>query len=329
MRRIAFTRSVGMRLRATRARRASSLSCRANFSDSFIRERSIEGTTSVDGPRFQPSPQHRIGRASGTEVGGRARAQVTNRTPVRRHRHRRRRQGRVGACLQVHAPDLTSAVACVAHLSRHSRSGPRCYRLLPRAHPHRPSALRVRLPAPSPPCTHPYQRHGPSNGLLDCAADRRGIRRRGGSWSRWWPSPRPRRACSVNLRPPGHRGLSVNGLFVALAHFAVYASRRSAGWQSMWCLTRVPGSRDVMWVMGAAVGLAFAVISKGARSRRRRVTRSELQGRRRGSHRHSDPRHPRPETRVTCSTWGRGQTGRTVVEARRPDATRALAHGTA
>jgi len=57
--------------------------------------------------------------------------------------------------------------------------------------------------------------------------------------------------------------LGVNGLFMALAHFAVYDVPALAGIAlSMWCLTRVSGSHAMMWLLGAAAAFAFAVIAK-------------------------------------------------------------------
>jgi len=56
----------------------------------------------------------------------------------------------------------------------------------------------------------------------------------------------------------------VNGLFLALAHFAVYDVAALAGLAvSMWCVTRSSTSTDAsIWVIGAAVAFAGAVIAK-------------------------------------------------------------------
>jgi hypothetical protein len=55
----------------------------------------------------------------------------------------------------------------------------------------------------------------------------------------------------------------VNGLFMALAHFAVYDVAALTGLAvSMWCVTRSPASRASIWVIGAAVACAGAVIAK-------------------------------------------------------------------
>jgi 4-amino-4-deoxy-L-arabinose transferase-like glycosyltransferase len=57
--------------------------------------------------------------------------------------------------------------------------------------------------------------------------------------------------------------LAVNGLFMALAHFAVYDVPGLTGIAlSMWCATRRSGARDSMWVTGAAAAFSFAVIAK-------------------------------------------------------------------
>ena len=56
---------------------------------------------------------------------------------------------------------------------------------------------------------------------------------------------------------------SVNGLFMALAHFAVYdVAALAALAVSMWCMTRAPRSDASMWVVGAGVAFAGAVIAK-------------------------------------------------------------------
>jgi len=61
----------------------------------------------------------------------------------------------------------------------------------------------------------------------------------------------------------GTAALSLNGLFIALAHFAVYDVPALAGIAlSMWGAARFSTSRDVRWVMVAAVAFAFAVICK-------------------------------------------------------------------
>ena len=55
----------------------------------------------------------------------------------------------------------------------------------------------------------------------------------------------------------------VNGLFMALAHFAVYDVAALAGLAvSMWCVTCSPTSRASLWLIGAAIAFAGAVISK-------------------------------------------------------------------
>jgi hypothetical protein len=55
----------------------------------------------------------------------------------------------------------------------------------------------------------------------------------------------------------------LNGLFMALAHFAVYDVVALAGLAvSMWCMTRSPASDASMWVVGAGVAFAGAVIAK-------------------------------------------------------------------
>ena len=59
--------------------------------------------------------------------------------------------------------------------------------------------------------------------------------------------------------------LAVNGLFMALAHFAVYDVPALTGIAvSMWCLTRFSRSDHWIWLMAAAIAFAFAVISKYA-----------------------------------------------------------------
>ena len=55
----------------------------------------------------------------------------------------------------------------------------------------------------------------------------------------------------------------LNGLFMALAHFAVYDVAALAGLAvSMWCMTRSATSAASMWVVGAGVAFAGAVIAK-------------------------------------------------------------------
>ena len=55
----------------------------------------------------------------------------------------------------------------------------------------------------------------------------------------------------------------VNGLFMALAHFAVYDVAALAGLAvSMWCVTRSSTSDASIWVIGAAIAFAGAVIAK-------------------------------------------------------------------
>ena len=55
----------------------------------------------------------------------------------------------------------------------------------------------------------------------------------------------------------------LNGLFMALAHFAVYDVAALAGLAvSMWCMTRAPTSDASRWVVGAGVAFAGAVIAK-------------------------------------------------------------------
>jgi Dolichyl-phosphate-mannose-protein mannosyltransferase len=61
----------------------------------------------------------------------------------------------------------------------------------------------------------------------------------------------------------GTAALCANGLFMALAHFAVYDVPALAGVAvSMWCVARASRSDGWTWVIGAAVAFAFAVISK-------------------------------------------------------------------
>jgi 4-amino-4-deoxy-L-arabinose transferase-like glycosyltransferase len=56
---------------------------------------------------------------------------------------------------------------------------------------------------------------------------------------------------------------AVNGLFMALAHFAVYDVAALAGVAaSMWCVTRSSTTVFSMWLIGAAIAFAGAVISK-------------------------------------------------------------------
>ena len=55
----------------------------------------------------------------------------------------------------------------------------------------------------------------------------------------------------------------INGLFMALAHFAVYDVAALAGLAvSMWCVTRTPALDDSIWIIGAAIAFAGAVIAK-------------------------------------------------------------------
>jgi hypothetical protein len=55
----------------------------------------------------------------------------------------------------------------------------------------------------------------------------------------------------------------VNGLFMALAHFAVYDVAALAGLAvSMWCVTRSPTFDGSIWMIGAAIAFAGAVIAK-------------------------------------------------------------------
>ena len=54
----------------------------------------------------------------------------------------------------------------------------------------------------------------------------------------------------------------VNGLFLALAHFAVYDVAALAGLAlSMWCVSRLPASPSI-WVLAAALAFAGTVIAK-------------------------------------------------------------------
>jgi hypothetical protein len=56
---------------------------------------------------------------------------------------------------------------------------------------------------------------------------------------------------------------ALNGLFMALAHFAVYDVPALTGIAvAMWCLTRWGRSRRVPWLLGAAAAFGFAVIAK-------------------------------------------------------------------
>lgn len=60
----------------------------------------------------------------------------------------------------------------------------------------------------------------------------------------------------------GALALGVNGLFLALAHFAVYDVAALTGLAvSMWCVTRTPSR---VWVVAGAVAFAAAVIAKYA-----------------------------------------------------------------
>ena len=55
----------------------------------------------------------------------------------------------------------------------------------------------------------------------------------------------------------------VNGLFMALAHFAVYDVLALAALAvSMWCVTRPSAPETSAWVLGAAIAFAVAVIAK-------------------------------------------------------------------
>ena len=61
----------------------------------------------------------------------------------------------------------------------------------------------------------------------------------------------------------GTAALGVNGLFAALAHFAVYDVPALTGLAvAMWCATRSSKSDDLRWPIAAGVAFAFAVISK-------------------------------------------------------------------
>ena len=61
----------------------------------------------------------------------------------------------------------------------------------------------------------------------------------------------------------GTAALSLNGLFIALAHFAVYDVPALAGIAlSMWGVARFSTSRHVRWLIVAAVAFALAVICK-------------------------------------------------------------------
>jgi hypothetical protein len=56
---------------------------------------------------------------------------------------------------------------------------------------------------------------------------------------------------------------ALNGLFVALGHFAVYDVPALTGIAvAMWCVTRSARSHDVRWLRAAATAFAFAVITK-------------------------------------------------------------------
>jgi hypothetical protein len=56
---------------------------------------------------------------------------------------------------------------------------------------------------------------------------------------------------------------AINGLFMALAHFAVYDVAALAGLAvSMWWVTRSSATAASMWLVGAAIAFAWAVISK-------------------------------------------------------------------
>jgi hypothetical protein len=55
----------------------------------------------------------------------------------------------------------------------------------------------------------------------------------------------------------------LNGLFLALAHFAVYdVAALAALAVSMWCVTRSPTSDGSIWMIGAAIAFAGAVVAK-------------------------------------------------------------------
>lgn len=61
----------------------------------------------------------------------------------------------------------------------------------------------------------------------------------------------------------GTGALAVNGLFVALAHFAVYDVPGLTGLAlSMWCITRRSEVHDWMWVTGGGAAFSLAVIAK-------------------------------------------------------------------
>ncbi len=61
----------------------------------------------------------------------------------------------------------------------------------------------------------------------------------------------------------GVLAFSVNGLFMALAHFAVYdVAALTALAVSMWCVTHPSRSNGSLWVIGAAIAFASAVIVK-------------------------------------------------------------------
>ena len=61
----------------------------------------------------------------------------------------------------------------------------------------------------------------------------------------------------------GTAARSLNGLFIALAHFAVYDVPALAGIAlSMWGVARFSTSRRVRWLIAAAVAFALAVICK-------------------------------------------------------------------
>ena len=61
----------------------------------------------------------------------------------------------------------------------------------------------------------------------------------------------------------GTLALAINGLFMALAHFAVYDVAALAGLgMSMWCVTRSSSRNGSMWAVAAAIAFAAAVIAK-------------------------------------------------------------------
>ena len=61
----------------------------------------------------------------------------------------------------------------------------------------------------------------------------------------------------------GTLALAINGLFMALAHFAVYDVAALAGLgMSMWCVTRSSSRHGSMWAVAAAIAFAAAVIAK-------------------------------------------------------------------